>query len=125
QSDLAFLRDRSRNAGFEVWVEKGTLHAQSRPNRATQSVSLTYGEEVIAFSVRADLAHQCSELHVTGWDVAAKQAIDESSTAGDLGGENKGSAGGSFLSKIGVTSGEYIGHSVPITTTEAKAIAKA
>ncbi|MCB9648410.1 MAG: phage late control D family protein [Deltaproteobacteria bacterium] len=81
QSDLAFLRDRARAVGAELWVEGDRLMACDRADRAGEPVSLRYGQRLQQFSVMADLAHQASAWVVTGWDVAQKQAI--SVEAGD------------------------------------------
>ena len=82
-SDLAFLRDRVRGMGGELWLDGPPVHArQSRPT--DDPVELDYGYGLRSFRVVADLADQCSEQHVTGWDVAAKEAIDESADASDL-----------------------------------------
>ena len=74
-SDLAFLRGLARSDGGEVWLEGTTLHlARRRRPRPGRRVRLSYGGNLIAFSVRADLAHQVSEIAVTGWSVADKDA---------------------------------------------------
>jgi phage protein D len=125
-SDLAFLRERARAVSAELWVEGSTLHARARPDRDAGSVDLEYGGNLIAFSVRADLAQQCTELGVTGWDVAAKEAIEE--TAGDeaLGAELDGdSSGASILEASFGPRKERLVHTMPLTSAEARTLAQA
>ena len=51
------------------------------------SIALRYGQDLISFSVLADLAHQCTDVAVTGWSVADKQAIRETAGSEKLGSE--------------------------------------
>ncbi len=120
-SDLAFIRQRARSAGVELWVEGDTLFARARGDRNGAAITLTYGINLIAFSVRADLAHQCTELHVTGWDVDAKDTIDESADDAEISEELDGNEGGSAI--LFQTFGERIAtvvHTVPLTSEEAR-----
>src|SRR5262245_43114911 len=68
QSDLAFLRERVVAIDAELWVEDRTLFAKARARRDAGSVRLTYGANLLEFSVLADLAHQRSSVRVSGWD---------------------------------------------------------
>src|SRR5205814_10577642 len=77
QSDLAFLRERAAAIDAELWVDNRTLYAQLRSRRSSGKISFIYGKTLLEFSVLADLAHQRSSVHVSGWDVGGKQAIDE------------------------------------------------
>lgn len=88
-SDLAFLRGLTRSDDGEVWLAGTTLHVARRPDRDSghELIRLTYGGNLLAFSVRADLAHQVSELAVTGWSVADKDAINETADSSALGSE--------------------------------------
>lgn len=125
-SDLAFVRQRARCAGAEIWVEGSTLYGKARGDRNGSAIALTYGLNLIAFSVRADLAHQCTELHVAGWDVDAKDAIDESADDGAVSGELDGGEGGSaILSEAFGTRVATVVHTVPLTSEEARTEATA
>jgi len=75
QSDLAFLRERMAAIDAELWVDDRTLYAQMRASRRAGSASFTYKENLLEFSVLADLAEQRTAVHVCGWDVSAKGAI--------------------------------------------------
>jgi phage protein D len=130
QSDLAFLRERARSINAELWVEDKKLFARSRTDRASSlgdPIDLAYGVNLFSCSVRADLAHQCTELGVAGWDVAAKDAIeetaDESAISADL---NDGeSSGSSILQQAFAERKERIVHMTPFTNDEARAFAQA
>ena len=92
QSDLAFLRERARLLQAEIWLEDRTLNFATRSRRSAPEITLVNGNEaagvaankLIALNARADLAHQRSEVHVAGYDVAARERIDESADAGDV-----------------------------------------
>jgi phage protein D len=77
QSDLAFLRERARLVQGELWCIDRTLHFSSRPKRKGTALTLVQGNELLTARVMADLAHQRSEVVVTGYDATAKQPIDE------------------------------------------------
>ena len=77
QSDLAFLRERARAIGAEVWVDGPTLRVTPRARREGGALALTYGQRLRELSVRADLVHQRTRIEVGGWDPNAKEAIDE------------------------------------------------
>src|SRR5262245_9053000 len=46
QSDLAFLRERARAIGAELWMDGQTLHAETRAARAGSSKRLVFGREL-------------------------------------------------------------------------------
>jgi phage protein D len=130
QSDLAFLRERARSINAELWVEDTTLFAKARTDREQATISLLYGDNLFSFSVRADLAHQCTEVGVAGWDVAAKDAIEEQSTESAITPELKNlnpddSSGSTILQQAFAARKEYIVHTVPLTSQEARSIAQA
>jgi phage protein D len=127
QSDLAFLRDRARALGAEVWVEGSNLHAAPRGSRAAgQPVELVLGARLREFSVAADLATQRDSVTVGGWDVAAKEAQTYEATASAISSELEGGdSGASILSaKFGARK-EALVHGVPLSSAEAQAQAEA
>jgi phage protein D len=77
QSDLAFLRERVRLIQGELWCTGRTLHFSSRPRRQGTHLTLVRGNELLTARVVADLAHQRSEVVVTGYDASAKDVIHE------------------------------------------------
>ena len=126
QSDLAFLRERGRSIDAEVWVDGTTLHASRRVDRGTDPVVLEYGANLLSFSVRADLAHQCTEVGVAGWDVAGKTAIEETASENAISAElNGGESGASILETTFAPRKERVVHTVPLTTEEARGVAEA
>lgn len=126
QSDLAFIRERARAAGAELWLDDTTLHARSRTARDGGTVDLDYGSTLLSFSVRADLAHQCTEVGVSGWDVAAKEAIEETAEEAAISAELDGdTSGGSILQGAFAERRERVVHTVPLTSEEARGIAAA
>ena len=126
QSDLAFIRERARVVGAEVWVAGSTLFARSRTGRAGEPVELAYGANLLSFQVRADLAHQCTEVSVTGWDVAAKAGIDETGGEGSIANELNGdTSGSSVLADAFSERTERLVHAVPLTSDQARSVAEA
>jgi uncharacterized protein len=126
QSDLAFLRGRARSIDAEVWVEGATLHASPRVDRGADPAVLEYGANLLSFTVRADLADQCTELGVGGWDVAGKAAIEETATESAISAElNGGTSGASILESTFAPRKERVVHAVPLTTDEARSLAEA
>ena len=77
QSDLAFLRSRARLIQAELWCEGQILHLASRPRRQGTVLTLVQGNDLLSVRICADLAHQRSEVRITGYDVSARDAIDE------------------------------------------------
>ena len=86
-SDLAFVRERARAIGAELWVDDRTLHASPRSGRGATTVTLAYGSDLREFTVLADLAEQPTSVTVTGWDVGGKAGIAETADAAALGAE--------------------------------------
>lgn len=126
QSDLAFLRDRARAIGAEVWVEGKTLRMQDRSRRDAGDLTLTYGEGLRSVNVRADLAHQQTDFTVGGWDVQAKESIEETADKSALQGElNGGRSGAATLKEALGARTQQMVHTTPLTTDEARAVAKA
>jgi phage protein D len=83
QSDLAFLRERARLVQAELWCEGRTLHLSSRPRRSGTQLTLVQGNHLLSVRLCADLAHQRTEVTVTGYDAQNKDVIDERA-AGDV-----------------------------------------
>ena len=81
QSDLAFLRERARLVQAELWCEGRTLHMSSRPRRSGTQLTLVQGNHLLSVRLCADLAHQRSDVVVTGYDAAAADVIDERAAA--------------------------------------------
>jgi phage protein D len=77
QSDLAFLRERARRIQAELWCEDRTLHFSTRDRRTGTRLQLVKCGDLLSVRLLADLAHQRSEVLVSGYDAAAASVIDE------------------------------------------------
>jgi phage protein D len=127
-SELAFLRGLARSDDGEVWLDGTTLQLARRPDRDSgqDAIRLTYGGNLSAFSVRADLAHQVSEIGVTGWSVADKDAVSETADSTVLGAELGSLIGGSrvLADSIGERK-ERVVRAIPLAADDARAWARA
>lgn len=126
QSDLAFLRERGRLIQAEIWVSEGTLFFQSRPRRRATELTLVRGNDLLSAWVKADLAHQRTAVRVSGYDAAAREAIDEEAEAGAIDAEiTEGRSGPAILARA---FGPRVSHrvrEVPLTAGEAADWARA
>ncbi len=77
QSDLAFLRDRARLLQAELWCTDRTLHFRTRDTRPGTEVTLVHGGQLLSARLVADLAHQRSQVVVTGYDAGTARTIAE------------------------------------------------
>lgn len=126
QSDLAFIRERARSVGAEVWVEGDRLRVKPRGERSGQPVELRYGANLLSFVVRADLAHQVTEVGVGGWDVQAKAAIDETAGESTIAAElDGGTSGSAVLAGALAERRERITAAAPMTAAQARSLAEA
>lgn len=126
ESDLAFLRRRLALVAGEVWTTDTTLHAATRDNRHGPAVTLTQGSTLLSATIRADLAHQASEVRVSGYDAARRGGIDASAGAGTVSAEVSGGRTGpqTLTRAIGNLPGRR-SRLTPLTAGEASAWARA
>ena len=128
QSDLAFLRDRARRLGAEIWVDGTTLHVQGRRQRQQRNDQLTlvFNRGLLEFSVIADTANQATQVVVSGWDVQAKRRLEHTATDRTLGSElgQDTSAAGIVRQAFGERIDRMVQH-MPLTSAETQAIAEA
>lgn len=126
QSDLAFIRDRARIVDADVWIDGTTVHVVARSRRDAGEVTLTYNSDLLELSVIADLADQRSKVVVSGWDVAAKEAIvataEVAAIQSELGDDE---AGVELLERAFGPRTESIVHTAPATSAEAQSLADA
>jgi phage protein D len=125
QTDLAFLLGRARRMGADLWIDQGTLHLQER-EFAEESHDLSLGHNLFSFRVRADLTEQVTELGVTGWDVANKEALD--AVADDMGSSYHVFGGVTGSDLIDVVYGDRplrLVRQVPLANDEARMLAEA
>jgi phage protein D len=81
QSDLAFLRERARLIQAELWLQDERLHFKSRGQRSAPALTLVQGRDLVAIQLRADLAHQRTRVHASGYDAGARDLLDEAAGA--------------------------------------------
>jgi len=94
QSDLGFLRDRALRLNAEIWVDsQDTLHFADREQRRGAELELVQGNELVSVQLRADLAHQRSDVEFRGWDDSTVEAVSESVGADVIAAEVAGVAG--------------------------------
>ncbi|MGE4559905.1 MAG: phage late control D family protein [Desulfobulbus sp.] len=98
-SDLAFLRERARLIRAEVWLEGDSLYFKSRDRREGESITLVQGNQLIAAQACADLAHQRTEVRVSGFDADARGAIDEAAGEEVVAAETSGGRTGPAILK--------------------------
>lgn len=125
-SDLAFLRARARLVQADLWCLDGTLHFAARDRRRGTALTLTRGNQLLAVSVRADLAHQCSSVSVSGWDAATREAIDVTAPGSAIDAEAAGGRTGpqTLTRALGELPSRRV-RDVPLTVAEARAFATA
>jgi len=126
QSDLAFLRDRARGVQAEIWCVGQALHVSSRPKRQGTAITLAHGDQLVTVSLLADLAHQRSEVVVTGYDARSKAVINERAGADTINIESSGGrTGPQIVQRALGGSGSLRVRDVALTSEEATAWAKA
>ena len=89
QSDADFLLDRVLALGAAMWVDGSTLIVTDHAPDATPD-TLTYGETLESFDVRADLRRQRTVIGVTGWDLRTRQVITAAASEASLPPEDPG-----------------------------------
>ncbi len=98
QTDMAFLRGRAAEIGFEVGVRDGTFEFR-RPQRSTEGpaegdfesddpLQLVFGRDLLEFRPRVTSSGQVSRVQVRGWDPGAKEGVvgeaDATTTSTDV-----------------------------------------
>jgi phage protein D len=75
QTDMEFIQDRAKRAGFFTYVRDGKLYFGKQPSTVGQAPVLRWGENLEDFHARFTAAEQVNEAKVFGWDPKTKQAI--------------------------------------------------
>jgi phage protein D len=84
------------------------------------------GSDLIDVTVRADLAEQCTAVRVSGYDAASRAAIDAEAPASTVDAEiSGGHTGPQTLRRAFGTLPGRRAREVPLTTAEARALARA
>lgn len=124
QSDLAFLRERARLIRAELWCDGNVLHFAARTKRRGTTLTLVHGNELLGARLCADLAHQRSEVVVTGYDARTADLIEERADGATIAAEaNGGRTGADILEKSLGQSVSVRVREVALTSAEASAFA--
>ena len=112
QTDMEFVLDRARRAGYFAYVENGTLHF-NRPSSQSSVATLEWGESLTDFRARFTSAEQVTRSEVHGWDIMQKQAISASQDTpqGTPTVSNQSHGGDWAENAFGVTAEEFISDS--------------
>jgi len=125
ESDLAFLRRLLVRYGGDLQVVGDEMHVSARSAVQRGTVDLEMHEGLRRVRVLADLAHQVSEVTVTGWDAAQGRRITVTHQTAATG-PGSGSTGATLLdnSPLGRRS-HHVGHLAVRDDAEARAVATA
>lgn len=83
QTDLEFLMQRAWRIGYECFVADDKLYFR-KPPQGSASLTLTWGDNLLSFRIRASLAEQVDEVIVKGWDPGGMQPIVGKAQSGQL-----------------------------------------
>jgi phage protein D len=84
QTNLEFLQQRAERIGYEVFVEKKTLHFRARAITGSESVVLRREVELLEFYPRSTTMNQVADVAVRGWDLRQKREVVGKARAGDV-----------------------------------------
>lgn len=122
ESDLAFLRRILARYDGDMQVVGTELHVSPREDVRRGAIELEVHKQLRKARVLADLAHQVTEVTVSGWDAAQGQRISASSS-GARPGPGSGRTGAATLSDAIGERSEHIGHLAVTNNEEAQALA--
>lgn len=126
QSDLAFLRERARLVQAEIWCTGRTLHFRERQSRPGTRLTLVQPSDLLTVRLVADLAHQRTDVAVSGYDARRKAVIDEHAGPDTVRAEAlSGRTGPEVLRETLGASASFRVREAPLTTAEARAWARA
>ncbi len=121
ETDLAFLRRLLARYDADMQVVGDELHASPRSQVQRTSLELDMNSQLREVRVLADLAHQVSQVTVTGWDFQQGQTISATSQSTDFG-QGSGETGPSWMTQALSTRSEQLGqfaNSEPIRSSGA------
>jgi len=124
ESDLGFLRRLLARHGADFQIVAGELHVSPWADVNRTAIELRLHSQLHRIRAVADLAHQATEVRVTGFDYAQGQAIEGSGSAAALG-PGSGRTGSDLLSEAFGERTEQVAHRLALTQTEARALAEA
>jgi uncharacterized protein len=123
ESDLAFLRRLLARYDGDLQVVGDELHVSPRGEVQRGRLELALRSQLRRARVLADLAHQVSEVTVTGWNPVQGQRLTGRTSSGRDRGPGRGRAGADLLSQTLGPRSHQIGHLAVATSGEADAVA--
>jgi phage protein D len=124
QNDLDALRQRLPD--HLIRFSEGQLKVSTAGSEAEPPLQLTRQNQLLRFTVLADLAQQRGEVRVHGWDVAAKEAIHATAGAAVVRAEAlRGRLGAEVVAEVFNGAAEDLHLEAPVTADEARQRAEA
>jgi phage protein D len=124
ESDLAFLRRLLRRYDGDLQVVGAELHVSPRPEVSRGTIDLELHGQLRRARALADLAHQVTEVTVSGWDPVQGKRVSSRST-GAQPGPGAGRTGAQVLRDVFGPRSEHVDDVVVTTDEEARAVADA
>jgi len=124
ETDLGFLRRLLARFDADAQVVGNELHASPRSQVQRPSLELIMNKQLHEVRVIADLAHQVSQVTVTGWDYQQGQTISATSQSTSFG-QGSGQTGKDWLMQALSARSEQMGQFSSLNQSEAQALADA
>jgi phage protein D len=124
QNDLAALRQRLPD--HLIRFSDGELRVSTAASETEPPLRLTRENQLLRFTVLADLAQQRGEVRVHGWDVGAKEAIHATAGPAVMRAEAaRGRLGAEVVTEVFSGAAEDLHLEAPVTAEEARLRAEA
>ena len=124
ESDLAFLRRILARYDGDLQVVGTELHVSPRKDVRRGTLELQMHGQLRRARILADLAHQVTEVTVSGWDASRGQRVTGTSRGANLG-PGIGRTGAQLLEDALGERSEHVGGLAVATREEAQALADA
>jgi uncharacterized protein len=124
ESDLAFLRRLLHEYDADLQVVGEELHVSPRQAAQRPAIVLELYSQLQEVRLTADLAHQVSNVTVTGWDPEQAQRVDATATGRSLG-PGRGRRAAEILRDTLGTRSEHLAGEPVLTRDEARERANA
>lgn len=124
ESDLAFLRRLLARYDGDLQIVGAELHVSPRAEVRRGALELARNGQLKSARVLADLAHQVTEVTVSGWDALQGRRVSAASQGAHLL-PGAGRSGAQLLERAFGERSEHLGHLAAVTSDEASALADA